>query len=112
VQYDAGSGTLHVREPLTREETMALRDALPTLTDRAAVEEYWQVERAVGTAAKALDEYASPVRVPQLIVKEGERSYLFEPKELDEFSWSLDCCDAALTEADFSVELNVGTASR
>jgi len=108
VEYDAGSGTLHVRAPLTREEAVALRDSLPTLTDRAAVEEYWQSERAVGTAAKALEEYAEPVRVPQLVVKDGERSYLFEPTELDEFSWSLDRCDAALSEADFSVELNVG----
>jgi len=108
VEYDAGSGTLHVREPLSREETLALRDSLPTLTDRAAVEEYWQSERAVGTAAKALDEFAKPVGVPQMVVRDGERCYLFEPEELDEFSWSLDRCDAALTEAEFSVELNVG----
>ena len=108
VDYDAGSGTLHVREALTREETVALRDSLGTLTDRAAVEQYWQSERGVGTAAKALDQYAQPLRVPQLIVREGGRSYLFEPEELDEFSWDLDRCDAALTEAELSVELNVG----
>ena len=108
VEYDTASKTLHVREPLTRGEAVALRDALPTLTDRAAVEQYWQTERGVGTAAKALDEYAQPVRVPQLIIRDGKRSYLFEPEELDEFSWDLDNCDAALTEAEFSVELNVG----
>jgi type III restriction enzyme len=108
VEYDAGSGTLHVREPLTREEAVALRDSLPTLTDRAAVEEYWQSQRGVGTAAKNLDQYAQPVRVPQMVVRDGERCYLFEPEELEEFSWSLDRCDAALTEAEFSVELNVG----
>ena len=108
VEYDAESGTLHVREPLSREEAVALRDALPTLTDRAAVEEYWQSERAVGTAAKALDQYAKPVGVPQMVVRDGERCYLFEPEELDEFSWSLNRCDAALTEAEVTVELNVG----
>ena len=108
VQYDEGSNTLHVREPLTREEAVALRDSLPTLTDRAAVEEYWQSERAVGTAAKRLDEYAVPLRIPQLAVREGKRCWLFEPEELDEFSWNLDKCDPRLSEGDFSVDLNVG----
>ncbi len=79
-----------------------------TLTDRAAVEEYWQTERGVGTAAKALDEYAEPLRVPQLIVRDGQRSYLFEPEELDEFTWDLDKCDPKLSKDDFSIELNVG----
>jgi type III restriction enzyme len=108
VEYDAGSGTLHVRVPLTREETVSLRDSLSTLTDRAAVEEYWQTERGVGTAAKRLDEYAQPLRVPQLIVRDKTRSYLFEPQELDEYTWDLDRCDTAIPEAEFSTELNVG----
>jgi type III restriction enzyme len=108
IRYDADSETLHVHEPLSREETAILRDSLPTPTDKAAVEEYWKSERAVGTAAKALDEYAPPLRVPQLVVKDGLRCYLFEPEELDEFSWDLDSCSPALTEADFSIDLNVG----
>ena len=109
VEYDADSGTLRVHEPLTREQATTLRDAMVTLTDRAAVEDYWQTEqRGVGTAAKPLDEYAEPLRVPQLIVKDGERSYLFEPEELDEFTWNLDQCDPKLSDADFSIELNVG----
>lgn len=108
VKFDAGSRTLHVHEPLTREEAVALRDSLVTLMDRAAVEQYWQSERSVGTAAKPLDEYAQPLRVPQLIVRDGERSYLFEPEELDEFSWDLDRCNPALSHAEFSVEFNVG----
>ncbi|MCC6239365.1 MAG: DEAD/DEAH box helicase family protein [Phycisphaerales bacterium] len=108
VEYDAGSRTLHVRAPLTREETVALRDSLPTLTDRAAVEQYWQTERAVGTAAKALDQYAQPVSVPQLIVRDGTRCYLFEPEELDEYTWNLDQCDAVIGETAFSTALHVG----
>ncbi|MBM4019566.1 MAG: hypothetical protein FJ288_14815 [Planctomycetes bacterium] len=108
VEYDAASGALRVREPLTREEAIALRDSLATAADRAAVEEYWQRERAVGTAAKALDQYAQPIGVPQMIVTDAQRSYLFEPEELDEFSWALDDCDPALSEAEFSIEVNVG----
>jgi type III restriction enzyme len=107
VTYDADSALLRVDEPLTREETMLLRDALHPV-DHAAVEQYWQWERAAGTAAKALDEYAKPLRVPQLLVRDGERSYLFEPLELDEYSWSLHQCDAATSEAEFSTELNLG----
>ena len=108
VDYDPGSGTLHVKQPLNRDETIALRDSLGTLTDRQAVEDFWQASRPVGTAAKRLDQYAEPVRVPQLVVRDGDRTYLFEPAELDEFAWNLDRCDPKLNEAGFSVELNVG----
>ena len=108
VEYDAGLGALHVRKPLTREETVALRDAVSAPQDREAVEQYWKSERGVGTVPKMLDEYAAPVHVPQLIVRDGERSYLFEPEELDEFSWSLNQCDPKLSDAELSIELNVG----
>ncbi len=77
-------------------------------TDRAAVEEYWQSERGVGTAAKKLDEYAQPVRVPQVIVRDGGRSYLFEPEELDEYSWDLDRCNAAIGEAELFIKQLTG----
>jgi type III restriction enzyme len=104
----ASAESLHVREPLTREETVALRDSLPTLTDRAAVEQYWLSERGIGTVPKALDQYAQPLRVPQLVVTDGKRTFLFEPTELDEYSWNLNRCDAALSEKDFSTQLNIG----
>ncbi|NLF09472.1 MAG: DEAD/DEAH box helicase family protein [Pirellulaceae bacterium] len=108
VTYDAQSATIQVREPLTREETAQLRDTLPE-ADHAAVEEYWQLERGVGTTAKTLDQYAKPLRVPQLIVRDGDRSWLFEPLELDEYAWSLDRCDAAVSEGEFSTDLNIGS---
>jgi len=107
IQYDAGSKALHIREPLTRQETVALRDSL-VIADRPAVEQYWQESRAVGTAAKALDKYAQPLRVPQLVVKDGERCNLFEPEELDEYSWNLDRCRPEFSDAVFSIELSVG----
>jgi type III restriction enzyme len=107
VKYDAESATVQVEQPLTREEAALLRDALPE-ADHRAVEEYWQWERGAGTAAKALDQYAKPLRVPQMIVRDGDRSWLFEPLELDEYAWDLDRCDAAISEAEFSAELNVG----
>lgn len=108
VEYDADSELLHIRKPLTREQTTSLRDAIKPGTDQTAVEAYWQRERQVGTASKRLDEYAAPLCVPQLIIKDGERHYLFDPEELEEFSWNLDQCDPMLSGSEFSIELNVG----
>lgn len=108
VEYDVETKTLQVHAPLTRDETQQLRDSLATPEDREAVEQYWQTERGVGTAAKALDQYALPLRLPQLVVKDKYGAHLFEPEELDEFAWNLNQCDPKLTDADFSLELNVG----
>ncbi|MCG3179637.1 MAG: hypothetical protein BIFFINMI_01978 [Phycisphaerae bacterium] len=108
VEYDPGSRTLHVQGSLTREETIALRDALPTEADRTAVEAYWQSERGVGTVPKLLDQYAPPLRLPQLVVTDGKRSLLFEPAELDEFSWNLDACNVAVAPGEFSTDLSLG----
>ena len=88
-----------------------MRDALPK-ADHAAVEQYWQWEREAGTAAKALDEYAKPIRVPQLVVRDGDRSWLFEPLELDEYTWNLNECDAAISKADiWSASPKAGTCN-
>jgi type III restriction enzyme len=108
VEYDQEKKILFVRDVLTREETTALRDAMPGLGDGKAVDDYWQAQRPVGSASKALDAYAPALKVPQLVVTDGKRSVLFEPEELDEYSWDLDKCDARLKEGDFSIEFNVG----
>ena len=108
VRYDAQSGRLFVRESLTREDALALRDSLETPADRTAVERHWESERGVGTAAKLLEDYAVPVSVPQMVVREGTRIRLFEPEELDEFTWNLGQCDSATTDGDFKTELTVG----
>ena len=108
VEYDSESSILHVHEPLERLETVALRDSVAAPADKAAVEEYWQSQRLTGSAPKRLDQYAAPVRVPQLVVRDGDRSYLFEPHELEEFAWNLDGCDTSIPDEEFSVGLNLG----
>ncbi len=108
VEYDPDSGTLHVRQILTHDETLALRDSMIAATDRAAVEQFWQAQRGVGAAVKKLGEYAKPVVVPQLIVRDGERRYLYEPEELDEFTWDLNSCDPKLNGDEFPVVVNLG----
>lgn len=108
VKYDATSGTIKVHQPLTRDDAQALRDLVPTDADRVAVETYWQEEREVGTAPKMLDQYAKPIRVPQLAIRSGQRLLRFEPFELDEFTWNLDACNPKFTDAEFSSDLHVG----
>lgn len=108
VRYDAAAGKIQIHEPLTRTDAQALRDTLDEPEDRAAVEEYWQEEREVGTVPKMLDQYAPPLRIPQLAVRVGQRWLRFEPIELDEFDWDLNACDPKFSEAEFSAELHVG----
>lgn len=107
LHYDAKSSCIHVKKPLTREETQQLRDVLPS-QDHAAVENFWLQEHEPGTIAKKLDEYAKPLSIPQLVVRDGKRSYLFEPIELDEYDWNLDKCDVTVTESEFSGNIQVG----
>lgn len=106
VRYDTTTKTLVVESPLNRNEVRVLQESLPIAADREAVEAYWERERPVGIAAKKLDEFAKPFRIPRLVVREGERLTLLEPEELDEFQWALDACDPALTETEFSTDLN------
>jgi len=55
-----------------------------------------------------LDQYAQPVRVPQLVVWDGDRYRLFEPWELDEFEWNLNDCDPHIPKANGVVEMTIG----
>jgi type III restriction enzyme len=49
--------------------------------------------------------------VPQLALRIGDQRTLFEPEELDYFSWDLDQCNAALTTSEVPDDLAVGTAA-
>jgi type III restriction enzyme len=108
VRYEPESRTITVHRPLTRDDAQALRDALPAPADKTAVENYWQEEREVGTTPKRLDQYATPIRVPQLAVRDGQQLLRFDPIELDEFAWNLDKCEPTFTAAEFSDHLHVG----
>jgi type III restriction enzyme len=108
VRYEPASGAIKIHQSLTRDDAQALRDALESPADRTAVETYWQEEREVGTAPKLLDQYAKPIRLPQLAVRDGQRMLRFEPIELDEFRWDLNACDQKFTDAEFSAEFHVG----
>jgi type III restriction enzyme len=67
--------------------------------------------RPAGVTPRPLDRLAASLFVPQLAQRIGSRYTLFEPEELDYFSWNLDACETAISEAEFSGELRVGTAA-
>ncbi len=108
IRYDAESSRINVHHKLTRDEAQSLRDAFESTVDQAAVETYWQEEREVGTAPKSLNEYARPLCVPQLAIRDKQQWFRFDPIELDEFTWDLNTCDPEFVEAEFSGELHVG----
>jgi type III restriction enzyme len=107
IEYNAKLSAILVHSPLTQQETLVLRDALSE-ADHPAVEEYWQTERNVGTTSKMLDRYAEPMRIPCLVVRDGDTCTLFEPEELNEFDWNLDLCSTKISESEFSTELTLG----
>ncbi len=108
LSYEPEWQTITVHTPLTRDDAQSLRDVLPLIVDKAAVETYWQEERDIGTAPKKLDQYAPPFRVPQLAVRDGQQLFRFEPIELDEFDWGLQGCDAKFAETEFSGQFHIG----
>jgi type III restriction enzyme len=55
-----------------------------------------------------LDRYAEPLRIPRLVVREGNICTIFEPEELKEFDWNLDKCSTKISESEFSTELTLG----
>jgi type III restriction enzyme len=96
---------------LDRSELHTLRDALTEPADKAAVEAYWEQERPIGSAAKRLDQYAKPLRIAQLTFRQGNLRSLFEPEELDTFSWDMDRCTPVISEAEFASDVLVGSAA-
>lgn len=109
IDYDQKSSRLDVHGALNQEEAIALRDATQTLTDRVAVESFWSERVIPGAESKGLDEYADPIRVPQLALQRDERLILFEPDELDEFEWNLDACDPEFDENELDLTVQAGT---
>ncbi len=110
-RYDQSTRTLVVDTMLTRNEIQTLRDAAAREDDRQAIEDYWERQRPVGIAVKPLDQYARPVRVPQLAVEQAGRWSLLEPVELDRFAWDMDACDSRLSESEFEPDIRVGSAA-
>ncbi len=111
IKYDEQSQTLELAGTITAREAIALRAAVCTDEDRQAIDAFWQQERPPGTTARSLGEFADPMQVPRLaLVRDGKHT-LFEPEELDTFSWNLDACDAGIDREAFGDDVRVGAAA-
>jgi type III restriction enzyme len=111
VRYEAESRSLVFTDLPTAGEARLLRDSLADERDRRALDEFWDRERPFGTTTEPLTQVARPLLVPRLALRVNNRLSLLEPTELDEFSWDLNGCNAALSEQDFSSEVRVGSAA-
>ena len=111
MHFDSATNTLQVAGEVTHRDAVALREAVQSEHDRRVVDAFWEEMRPAGTTPRPLDRLAPSVLVPQLTVRIGNRRTLFEPEELDKFSWSLNECDATLTTNEFPVDVRVGTAA-
>jgi len=111
VTYDQPTQTLRVAGIITAREATALRQAVRTDTDRQAVDDFWQQERPAGATNRRLNDLAPSLFVPHLALVTGNVRTLFEPEELDEFSWNLGACNPELTRDVFGDDVRVGSAA-
>ena len=108
LEFTPSDGMLRVNTPLSFDETRQVRTVVTNLIDQQAVDDYWNRERSPGIAIKQLQDYATPIRIPQLTVVTPARRTLFEPRELEEYSWNLDKCDPKLDESAFDGAYEAG----
>ena len=108
LKYRPTDGMLEVKAPLTATETRELQAVVANPIDRQTVQDYWNRERSPGIAIKGLASYAKPIQLPQLTVLIEKRRTLFEPTELEAFSWDLNACDPCLTEQAFDATYIIG----
>jgi len=108
LEFNPRDGMLRVNSPLSFDETRQVRSVVTNLIDQQAVDDYWNRERSPGIAVKQLDQYAKPIRIPQLTVVTRAKRTLFEPTELEDFQWNLDACDPRLDEVAFDGTYEAG----
>ncbi|MDR1962451.1 MAG: DEAD/DEAH box helicase family protein [Planctomycetaceae bacterium] len=104
IEYDTKAKVLNVKDHLTQEDHLLLQNISPP-ENHPAIEESWKKECQANTK---LNEYAKPIRVPQMIVTGKKQAYLFDPIEIDEFQWQLDQCSVTVGENEFSDRKTVG----
>ena len=108
LEFTPSDGMLRVNAPLSFDETRQVRTVVTNFIDQQAVDDYWNRERSPGIAIKQLEDYATPIRIPQLTVVTPAKRTLFEPRELEEYSWNLDECDPKLDESTFDGAYEAG----
>ena len=108
VRWEPTSGTLVLDDVPTAGELRQLRTAVRSDDDRKAIDDFYRDHRPLGVIAKLPGEFAKPLRLPRLVVRQGGRRQLLEPIELEQFEWDLDSCDPAISESQFGSDVRVG----
>jgi len=85
---------------MTEAEATAIKTAVATQEDREAVERLYRKSRGEDASPAAM---GRKLMVPALAVRVGKQLELFEDQFL-EAPWSLAACDAALSEAEFTIK--------
>jgi type III restriction enzyme len=111
ITYDPPTQTLQVSGTINAREATALREVVRSEVDRRAIDDFWQQERPAGSTPRSLMEIAESMFVPHLALVMGDARTLFEPEELDEFSWNLESCETAMTRDAFGDDVRVGSAA-
>ena len=93
VRWEPERKTLVLEDIPSASELRQLQQAVKSDKDREAVDNFWRGTRPVGIAPKLPGEFAAPIRLPRLVVKQDDRRRLLEPIELDQFEWDLNRCD-------------------
>lgn len=111
VRWEPETQSLVLEDIPSASELRQLQQAVKSDKDREAVDDFWRETRPVGIAPKLPGEFAAPIRLPRLVVKQDDRRRLLEPIELDQFEWDLDRCDPSISESEFASDVRVGRSA-
>ncbi|MBN2561294.1 MAG: DEAD/DEAH box helicase family protein [Phycisphaerae bacterium] len=103
ISFDARSGALRVREPLTGQDVENIKALLCTEEGKAAVDKIYKIPRRLAPRRKVFPaEQGELFSVPVLALKDGDLFEQFEETHFRELEWSLSKCDPALSEVEFA----------
>jgi type III restriction enzyme len=105
--YDPKTNIVSIQKNLTREDYLSIQNISPP-ENYPALEESWKRECLANIK---FDELVQPIRIPQMMVVDGNQKYLFDPIEIEEFHWELNRCDITVSENEFSGDMTVGERS-
>ncbi len=107
VEFDAASATVKILGTLNADEEAQLQECFDKPEAKTEIAAAVQRVRVKVEVAKSPSERGEPFRVPVLAVKQGDFLEQFEKTHLDDFGWSLEGCNAALAEAEFTLAAEV-----
>ena len=106
VSYHAPTRTFTLHQSLTSAELQTVNRTVQDLMSQTAID---HANRKLQTRpAMSPAERGEQLRLPQLVIKQGDLFELLEQSHFLEQPWDLTACDARLTEAEFPTERELG----